>query len=184
LGLTLVASACGAGPYDLLFTQNDILARTEYDDPFYLAYVYLSYKSVGAIDNEITDFFKEPYASLIPDLFDGINDGSAINARLTNQLGDLLTEDFRNGTIGFPTMEQALIDNSVPPKATDALVRIYHSPDDQAIPFGTSQNMYDSLIGLGLPASQVELVTLSGGHGDAAFPMVLSTLQWFQELKD
>ena len=65
-GLNLVASAPAAGGYDMTGMLNYFLSLSTYHQPYYLAYVALSYKTSYDWGLQLSDIFNEPYASLIP----------------------------------------------------------------------------------------------------------------------
>jgi hypothetical protein len=92
-GFELIASAPSSGGYDVKGFQEYFFGLSNYDNPFYMAFVALSYKTAYDYNDPLTDLFQEPYASLIPDLFDGSKNGAAINAQLTTSISDLLQPD-------------------------------------------------------------------------------------------
>ncbi len=91
--INITASAPMAGPYDLNLTARTILQNTIYPQPGYLAFIFLSYNNIYGW-NKVGDMFNEPYASLIPSLFDGSKNLNQINAALTTDLTKLLKKDF------------------------------------------------------------------------------------------
>ena len=95
-GFNLIASFPGAGAYDLSGMQAHIFSLQDYNDPHYLAYMARAYQIEYDEDDLLTDFFKEPYASRIPGLFDGQKGADEINAQLTSKVSDLIQEDMLN----------------------------------------------------------------------------------------
>ena len=92
-GFNLIASFPGAGAYDLSGMQAHIFSLQDYNDPHYLAYMARAYQIEYDEDDLLTDFFKEPYASRIPGLFDGQKGADEINAQLTSKVADLIQAD-------------------------------------------------------------------------------------------
>ena len=188
LGLELVATACGAGPFDLLHTQSVIIEQGTYTNPFFLPYIFISYQSVGQLDIPLSQVFKEPYAAAIPGLFDGINTGGQINAQLTQDMSLFMTDPYRleNGSGDlFPTVRDALVTNSAAPKPTDVMIKFYHSPVDEAVPYTNSVRMREAMLNLGVSSGNAEIVDLEGGlsHSDGSYHMILHTLKWFESLQ-
>ena len=89
-GLTLVGSACGAGAYDLLNMQEYLFEQTYYGQPYYIALLFSGYGSVGAIEDDLSLYFNEPYDARIPGLMDGEHSPAEINASLSYNISELL----------------------------------------------------------------------------------------------
>jgi len=93
----LIASVCGAGPYDLYYLLSNMTDVTVYPMPVYLCYIINAYKAYNQFSNQVTDILKEPYASRLSSLFNGQLNSGQINAQLTTSIPDLLTEEFLAG---------------------------------------------------------------------------------------
>lgn len=184
----LVASACAAGPYSLEYMNEYILGQAEYPTPYFLASLINAYTTMGLVANPLTDFIPEPYASLIPGLFDGKHSASSINAVLTTRLSDLLTPDYKNNCLTsakFASFKGALSANSV--KVTNWQVatptRLFHGEEDRIIPLSLSRKTMQDLKDAGTPDSKVQLITLPGvGHTDGVMPVGVQTILWFSEM--
>ena len=70
-GINLVASAPAAGGYDIIGMLDYFLDLDTYHVPYYIAYVAMGYKTSYDWDTELNKMFNEPYASIIPDYFNG-----------------------------------------------------------------------------------------------------------------
>ena len=103
-GLNLVASAPAAGGYDMTGMLNYFLSLGTYHQPYYLAYVALSYKTSYDWGLQLSDIFNEPYASLIPQYFNGQYSGGEINSVLSYSVNLLLNENFRNNFYTDPSL--------------------------------------------------------------------------------
>ena len=184
----LIASACAAGPYSLEYMSEYITSQTDYSSPYFLASLFNSYTYIGLISNPLTDFIQEPYASVIPGLFDGTHSGSGINAQLTTHLGDLLTPEFRNDYSSnpkFAAFKSALKTNSA--KVDDWQVstptRLFHGAEDQVIPVALSEQTLQDFRDAGNDESKIQLVILPKvGHADGVLPVGISTILWFTEI--
>ncbi len=112
---TLKGSACGSGAYDLGFINSEFLEHTTYPSPMYIAYIAQAYKSYGETTLPLSSMFKEPYATLIPSLFDGLHSAGQINSALTTTVANLVTANYLSNYEGveFSGVRSALLNNSV-----------------------------------------------------------------------
>ncbi len=183
-GLSLVAVAAGAGGYNINGVMDEIVKNKTYDSPAYLAFIIYSYIKTNNWTEPLTDFFKEPYASKIPDLLDGSKSQGQVNAALTENLEDLFNDGFltaiRSGARLTLTSEfsKNSVHNFVPQKP----LKLYHSPNDGIIPIVNSENTAATMIASG--ATSVEFIATGGSsHGGAVLPMYELVIPWFQSLK-
>jgi len=179
----LIASACGAGPYNLTSVNDYVLSLTEYPQPYYLAYMLKGLKSVGSITNEYSDIFNSEYASEIDQLFDGNHSGSEINAELTTDINKLFTSAY---LIGYKTDEQyasvrtAFKDNSISAWNVSTPTRLYHGDQDEYIPISITEEMLSEFWNAGTPESKLEMVTISGyDHSGGVIPTGVKAISWF-----
>jgi len=185
----LVASASASGPYSLGYMNRHITEQTEYPEPYFLSYMLSSYTTIGIINNPLSDFFVEPYVSLIPGLFDGQHSGESINHALTSRMGDLLTGEYRNQCAEnpkFSSFNKALDDNSV--KLSDWNIstptRLFHGQNDQVIPVYLSEETVLELKAAGTQADKIQLTILPNAyHTDGIIPVGVASIQWFLEMK-
>lgn len=184
--INVVASSCGAGPYDLSIVQNFMFSETTYPQPVYMAYTGVSYSSLGLITNPLTDYFNEPYATNLPSYFDGSMSNGQINAMLNDTVAVLVTDSFLTGFAESPKYEDfrnALNTNSIFGWNVEQPVRLYHGTADTYVPITTSENVYQEFIDAGA-SNNVTLIELEGNdHVSGAIPMVVGSLLWFEELK-
>jgi len=182
----LVASSCGAGPYSIEFLNNLIISQPEYPSPNFLAYVLNSYKAVGNINNPLSDFFNEPYASLIPGLFDGLHSGGSINSQLTTNLTKLLTPEYRTGfatNSKFSLVKSAFIANSITAWNTTTPTHLFHGTNDEVVPFSMSQKMLADFQTAGATA-KVQLIPIpEADHTSGVYSTGLQTILWFWGMK-
>lgn len=182
----LIASAPAAGGYDIKDFQEYFFSLETYHQPFYMAFVGLSYETVLGT-SLIPEIFNEPYASQIPDLFDGSNSGSEINAELTTNLSDLLTANFLNNfetDPKFAEVKNAFIANSPVNWIPKAPIYMYHGTADITVPFDNSVVTYDKLIAGGASPSLVTFTSLEGKtHATGAIPYFDDFLVKFDAMK-
>lgn len=184
--LELVASFPGAGAYDLMDIQERLFATDIYEQPFYLAYITLAYRNTYDFTTVLSDFFKEPYASRIPDLFDNQKSSAEINNQLTSNIADLIQPEMRTGLrteARYKYLADALAANSLTDWAPKKRMFMYHGTSDKTVPFENSQHVYDVLIANGATKDVLSFTPLPGDHSTAVTPYVADLLLKLWELK-
>lgn len=183
----LKASSCGSGPHKLLTFSSWLFAQTSYEMPYFLAYLINSYSKLG-MTTPIDSIFQEPYAEIIPDLFDGTQSGSEINAQLTENIEELLRPNFIANWDQddiFSSLDSMLESNSNSGYSTSTPTLLIHGDADTYVPSTLTENLYQEYIDAGVSSDVLELRLLSGlDHTDAVFPAELATISWFIELKN
>ncbi len=182
--LTLTGVVAGAGGYDLTGMLNGIATTPVYNSPALLAYIVQSYNTTYDWERPMSDFFNEPYASEIPDLFNGSLDIEEINSQLTNNPTDLFNPTFY-ANLRIETEElalkQALVENSLLDWVPKSPTRLYHGTADETVFFETSETTYNQFIAAG--ATNVEFIPIPGGtHQSSIEPMVLDAVEWMRSL--
>lgn len=183
----LVASAPASGGYDLIGMKKYFVVLETYNQPFYLAYLALSYSQVYEWPTLLTDIFNEPFASSIPDNFDGSKSGSQINATLTSDIEALLTEDFRLNSESdskYDLLNQELSSNSPINWRPTHPIYMYHGSADITVPYQNSQDSYGHLIDGGASEDLITLTTLDGAtHSSGVAPFVVDFISVFSDLQ-
>ena len=184
-GLTLIGSVCGAGAYNLLDMKEYLFEHTNYKQPFYVALLFFGYKSVGAIQDDLSLFFSEPYDSRIPDLIDGEHSPSQINSQLTSNMPELLSQRLLaefDIHADYALLKQALIDNSQAAWVNKAPIHLFHGDADEDIPFSISENLYTDFQKIGMGPDKVSFVPLEGAdHSTGSMPMFLKVIDILQD---
>ena len=185
-GFNLIASFPGAGAYDLSGMQEHIFSLQDYDDPHYLAYMARAYQIEYDEDDLLTDFFKEPYASRIPGLFDGQKGADAINAQLTSKVSDLIQEDMLNNINTNPQydyLENAFVENSLTDWSPKIQMFMYHGLSDATVPYQNSVDTYNKLLANGTSTGVLTLTPLEGTHSTAIDPYIAAIIEKLLTLK-
>ena len=181
----LVAASCGAGPYNLLDVTEYIISQETYPAPFYLPYFIESHIRNELYSSTLSTFFKEPYASNIPELFNGLNSNSQISKQLTDTVKNLLTDDLRLnfGNEGsFTRLKSYLDDNSITAWNTTASILLTHGSADKNIPSEISSKIYLDFISISVAIPDVSLVLLPDlNHETALIPWGINSLIWFNQ---
>ena len=186
-GLNLVASAPAAGGYDMTGMLNYFFSLDTYHQPYYLAYVAISYKTSYDWELPLTDIFNEPYASLIPQYFNGQYSGGEINSVLSYSVDLLLNENFRNNFYTDPSLNvvvDAFEENSFNQWVPKTKMFMYHGTADITVPYQNSVDTYNNFIANGVNSSLVEFIPLeSQTHSSGAIPYILDIFDKFENLK-
>jgi len=186
-GLNLVASAPAAGGYDMTGMLNYFLSLEIYHQPYYLAYVAFSYKTSYDWGLQLSDIFNEPYASLIPQYFNGQHSGGEINSVLSYSVNLLLNENFRNNFYTDPSLNvvvEAFEENSFNQWVPKTKMFMYHGTADITVPYQNSVDTYNNFIANGVNSSLVEFIPLeSQTHSTGAIPYILDIFDKFENLK-
>ena len=93
---SVTASAPGAGAYDILGTAKDLLGTnspTPLTNPAYVAFVLKAYDTIYNW-NAVSSIFQPQYNNIVNTVFDGTNNGDAINLQLTADINQLFTAAF------------------------------------------------------------------------------------------
>jgi pimeloyl-ACP methyl ester carboxylesterase len=176
VGFNLLASFPAAGGYDIKAFQENYFALETYDDPHYIAYVSMAYRSAFDWTEPLTDFFNEPYASAIPGLFDGMKSGGEINSVLNDTISVLMNPDLLDSLDSVPRYQyiaDALQDNSLTDWAPTIKMYLYHGEADTTVPYENSVSTRQHFLDNGASATTVELITLPGAtHSSGVEPYI------------
>ncbi len=179
----IVACAPQAGAYDLYETVSYIMSLEEYSQPINIGYLFTSYNDVYGW-NRLADFFNEPYAGKMENLFNGTFSNTEINAQLTTNIKELANEDFINGFLDGSEKDvvDAFRENNLLSWKPEAPIRFYHSNGDEVVPYQNMLTAAEKLKENG--ATDIEMVTIEGlTHEDAGLPAIIMMLDWFDSLR-
>jgi pimeloyl-ACP methyl ester carboxylesterase len=186
-GFNLIASAPASGGYDIKGMQEYFFSKESYHQPYYLGYVALSYKQVYNSANILTDIFQEPYATEMPDLFDGSLTGSQINDNLTTIMTDLLQADILANIDTDPKykyLNDAFALNSLHEFVPTIKMIMYHGTGDITVPYQNSVDTYNSMIQLGASPNILSLISLEDAtHESGVLPYIIDVIETFDTLK-
>lgn len=184
----VAGACCGAGPYNISVLLRDMITAQTYPEPVYIAYILNAYKAYNQFTNPISDILKEPYASRVPNLFNGTNNFGQINAQLTTSIPGLITNEFITGFAGSPKfapVREAVERNSISGWHTNVpLLMVHGSSDTQVFPVAT-ETMYASMISEGSSTSVVKKVIIPGAdHSDGVAPAMIMGFLFLNDLKN
>ena len=187
---TVTASAPMAGPYDMSGTMADeITSENEYSVPGYLPFMLLGYNHVYEMYESPSDFLKEPYATILPPLFDGRFGMGTINDHMPAKpkeiiLGSLLDEFESNPN---HLLRQKLKENDLYEWTPKAKVRLFHCQGDEQVPYNNSVVTLAEFQSRGVDVSLYtadEIPGLNFSHGDCALPSLVEAHKWFNTIKE
>lgn len=184
---SVTASAPCSGPYDVSGVQAQAMVDTvPYPAPYYLPYVLLSYGHVyPGLYGDISEVIEEPWATLLPPLFQGNNGSGAVDAVMPEVpsviLVDSVLESFSNDPDHY--FRVALRDNDVYDWAPQAPVRMVYCESDSHVFHENSLVCRDSMQANGALNVQAVSAGADFDHGDCAFPALLSSKNWFDTMK-
>lgn len=180
----VTASAPMAGPYDMSDIQGPLsVAEEVYPYPAFFAYNVIGWNSFyGNIYEDLSEIFQEPYASMLPDLFDGETGPAEINAALPTLTSELLQPGIVDEILNDPNHPYMLaaFDNDVHDWAPDCFMQIYYCSADDVVYPENAQSAYDHMIENG--AENVSFY--NGGdldHMGCAGPSIFGGLLWLEQ---
>ena len=183
----LKASACSAGPYNLVRLNEYVVEQEKYDMPYFLAYIFNSYLKLG-LETPIDSVFQEPFADKIITMFDGQTSGDLLNDQLTTSIADLFTIDYLNGwntDNSYAPVLSMLNENSVLNFVPTVATKLFYGTADTYVPPIVTQEKYDEFIAGGASPDLVIKVPLEGlDHNEGILPSGLASILWFLEMKN
>lgn len=186
-GLNLVASAPASGGYDITGMLDYFISKETYHVPYYIAYVAMGYKTSYDWILPLSSIFNEPYASIIPEYFNGKYSGYEINSVLSDDMSELLTSNFINNIYTDADLKiivDAFEENSLDQWIPKNKMIMYHGTDDITVPYQNSVDTYNSFISLGADKNIVEFIDLVGeNHSSGSLPYIVSLFDEFEKLK-
>lgn len=174
------ATAAGAGGFNLVDLLKMALDQNYYPAPAHILLLFTSYNEIYHWNRPLTDFFQEPYASMIPELLSGKYNRSEVDEYLPHSLDRLLNPIFLNNlkNNNETALISALTENSVDDWAPLGPLNIIHSIGDETIPFSNSENTYNKMVANG----SISVIFTSCdvvGHVASGAPFVEKALKWF-----
>lgn len=184
---TVTASAPCSGPYDVSGVQAQVMVDTvSYPAPYYLPYILFSYGYVyPGLYNDITEVIEEPWATLLPPLFQGNNGSGAVDAVMPDVPSVILVDSMLEAFATDPDhyFRVALRDNDVFDWTPQAPVRMVYCESDSHVFYQNSVVCRDAMLANGAINVQAVSAGAAFDHGDCAFPALLGSKNWFDTMK-
>lgn len=184
---TVTASAPCSGPHDVSGVQAAVMVSPDpYPAPYYLPYVIFSFGYVyPGIYDDISDIFQEPYATILPPLFEGNNGSGAVDAVMPQVPSQIFHDSVLQAFTTDPDhyFRVALRDNDLYDWRPDAPVRMMYCESDSHVFYENSIVARNAMIVNGATAVQALSAGASFEHQDCAFPALLASKNWFDTQK-
>ena len=177
---SLTSVAPMAGPYDLKGMSDSIFQDVSYSTPAYVAFLLTSYNEIYEW-NRLDDFFKAPYASMMPGLFNGSKTwGEIVNqlpATLSEMMNPAFIADYNNGN--ETDVMAALQENTLLDWTPQAPIHFFHGDADNVVPIQNTLTAMEVFSANG--AGNIQLTTIPGGTHETAGPYaIIGAIQWFE----
>lgn len=183
----LKGSVCGAGPYDLSLLFDGMTSISSYPMPVYIGYIINAYSFYDQFTNPVSDILREPYATRLPGLYNGLMGFDEINSQLTTSIPDLFTAGFLSGFESEPkyaTVRTSLAVNSVTGWETQIPLYLIHGGEDTSVNPLTTEYMYNAMIQAGTSTQTCNKEIIPGlDHGEAVIPAMVKGLQFIIDLQ-
>lgn len=178
------ACAPMAGPYDMSGTQGPLsVAEEVYPYPAFFAYNVIGWNSYyGNIYEDLSEIFQEPYASMLPDLFDGETGPAEINGALPTLTSELLQPGVVEEILNDPEHPYmvAAFDNDVHNWVPNCHLQMYYCEADDVVYPENAMSAYNYMIQNG-----AENITVNNGgdldHQGCAGPSIFGGLTWLDQ---
>ena len=164
--MTVDLTAPMAGPYALNTMAMVVLSRPTLSVPSFMANVAYAYAK--AYSKPVTDLINEPYASMLDDLFNGENNRTEIDPKLTQTttgINGLFVQEFVTDFFSNPDnwFKKAVVENNLDAWVPKSSVRLIHCIGDDVIPYAiaveTNTSIHDKATSINATID-VELVPL------------------------
>lgn len=182
---TITANAPLAGPYSLNQMANKIFTNNIYPQPYYLGFALWGYILATGDSESLNRWVKPKYLDAIKNMYNGEYTGDQINYALNDTMSALLNPKFLADFLGDGELEfkQYLKDNSFisgswKPKAP---IHFMHGADDVTVFYFLMNVGADALKENG--ATNIQTTTFPGTHGSAAAACMISSIEWFNTMK-
>jgi pimeloyl-ACP methyl ester carboxylesterase len=178
----LKGSVCGAGPYNLNLIFERISVNDTYPMPVYPGYIINAFSVYDQFTNPVSDILNEPYATRLPDLYNGTLSFDQINSQLTTSIPDLFTSGFLSGFTTdekYATVRSSLTNNSITAWNTTIPLFLIHGGGDTTVDPLSTENIYNAMIQSGTSTQICKKEILPGlDHGDAVVPAMIKGIQF------
>ncbi len=177
-GTATVGGVFDIEPFYLAALANETTATV----PLYVSYILLAYDDLYDVYGQESDVFRQPYASTVGDLFDMQHFFDDVVAALAATPRLLLKPSYYADVTSNPQnpvrirLRQNAVDNWRP----YAPLRVYHSPDDEEVPYGEALVSVGHLRDRG---AQVSVRPLPGfDHVNSWIQAMPRAVTWFRSL--
>ena len=173
-----------AGPYNMSEVQGPLSVSEEvYPNPAFFAYNVIGWNSYyGNIYESLDEIFQEPYASMLPDLFDGETSMAVINEALPTLTSELLQPGIVDEILNNPLHPYMLAaaDNDVYNWVPTCHMQMYYCEADDVVYPENTTTTFEYMV----EAGAENIGTFNGGaldHSGCAGPSIFGGLIWMDQ---
>ena len=176
----VTASAPMSGAYDLLGVQGSVLSE-RYAQPGYLPYVLLSYQAAYHLLPDSADYFRPPYDSLIPVLFDGKHKFRDLEPHLPAVPGEMMREDLLAAYVSDTAhpLRRLMAENSLTDWAPEAPMLLCYCKNDEQVKYENALVAHERMVAHGSTAVRLKHAGRKFGHGKCAIYTSIYARMWF-----
>lgn len=180
----VTAAAPMAGPYNIVRSVTEVFIHPQPNSVAEGAFLAVGLNQAHHFYQSLHEVFRPQYVPILTTLFDGSNDWTAVQSKLTMTLQELFQPGYLERAMLNPKslFRTALEANAVDQWTPRMPMRLYHGKGDHEVPFSNSQLTYDYMRSHG---AAVDLVNLGDGvdHRDG-FPLaIMQAAAWFESLR-
>lgn len=190
---SVTAAAPMSGPYSISGVMRDLILTDKlYYYPAYIPNTALSYQTTyGNLFSDVEEIFKQPYAALVQEFYEGDITLSELNTALIAQLTAneggsypfrMLQPDLVQAVQNDPShpVNLALADNDTYNDwLPQAPMRLFYCMGDDQVPFQNSIVASDALSNAGAPDFAATDVMPTANHGECVVPAMTGTVFFF-----
>ncbi len=187
--INLMGIAPMAGPYDLNATGMGVISQDTMERPDFIGGIINSYAT--AYDFNLTDILNEPYATVLPTLYDGETSSEDIIIELDKNITEFFVPAYRYDFLTNPdnALKQAFIENTPLNWAPKTKIKLLHCTNDEVISSQLSQIAFAKLTANGGASVELDLIdeipdgTPPSVHvacGAKTYPIAL---EWFSKIR-
>ena len=192
LEFPVTASEPGAGPYDLTNTTRTILELVNQPQPGFAGFYFKAYDTIYNTPSQITRYFSTTYAGVVNTHFDGGFSRSQVRDALGGAgvaTTSLFNPTFLTSYLGTATGETALkahiAENDIYDWAPEAPTRLFHSVDDDTVPYANTTKAKETMDLRSAPSvTVVNCITVGvpADHTNCARPFAADMIIFFNSL--
>lgn len=183
-GLTVTASAPGAGPYDVFSTAKMVASVDEMHYPSYIAFIVKAYDAIYAL-NKLAEVIQPQYFEIINSVFDGSHSGDEINEMIPNKPAELFSDTFlmslKEGT--EQSFSSKMKENSIYDWVPQIPTHFYHGRDDLIVPYTNAVTVMNKMREKGakeLALTDCELGEQLADHVNCGLPFFVFAFDFFE----
>jgi Secretory lipase len=185
----ITASEPGAGPYDISGTTVSILSSPTLSQPAFAGFLLKAYDSIYNTPSQLSHYFTTTYVSVVDTHFDGSFSRSQITADLGG--ADVATNALFNQTFltsylgaGETALKNHIKENDIYDWAPKVPTRLFHSPEDDTVPFANTTTAEARMKANGSTTVTVVDIcpAVPATHTNCAKPFALDMIAFFNSL--